>query len=69
MIVRKDLDDYKAKKLEEIKELEAKRDQEIADVREKHDHEIDTVKGKIVAVDELIAEHDDELPERQGELV
>ena len=69
MIVRKDLEDYKEKKLQEIQELEAKRDQELAETMDHYDRQIDTVKGKIVAVDELIAEHADELPGRPGELV
>ncbi|GEM_PF-3737974 len=69
MIVRKDLEDYKEKKLQEIQELEAKRDQELAETMDHYDRQIDTVKGKIVAVDELIAEHADELPESPGELV
>lgn len=68
MIVAKDLHDYKEKKLAEIETLESRRDQELADVREKYDHDIDTVKGKIAAVDELIAEYSDELPEGPGEL-
>jgi hypothetical protein len=69
VIVRKDLEDYKEKKLQEIQELEAKRDQELAETMDHYDRQIDTVKGKIVAVDELIAEHADELPESPGELV
>jgi hypothetical protein len=69
VIVRKDLEDYKEKKLQEIQELEAKRDQELAETMDHYDRKIDTVKGKIVAVDELIAEHADELPESPGELV
>ena len=69
MIVKKDLDDYKERKLQEIIELEDKCNQEVEAVRAKYAHEIDTVKGKINAVDELIAEHADELPERPGELV
>lgn len=68
MIVRKDLEAYKTKKLQEVEELEAKREQEIADIIEHYDRQIDTVKGKIVAIDELIAEHADELPESPGEL-
>jgi hypothetical protein len=69
VIVRKDLEDYKEKKLQEIQELEAKRDQELAETMDHYDRQIDTVKGKIVAADELIAEHADELPESPGELV
>lgn len=69
MIVRKDLEDYKNKRLQEIKNLEEKRDQELAETMDRFNRQIDTVKGKISVVDELITEHTDELQESPGELV